>query len=217
MCAWSLLFAGLHFASAANWTPVTIEGQRIEADRFAWLVCAGILCVIGTVAALALIQSRKQCFPHSFMQASSLGGGALVVIYVLFSFLVNGFHWALAPGVLCVVGALVALALTQPWGQHVPRWLMLLFVWAGGTVLTLHALYGYVVHGMAAADMLSWIQVQQWAGAPVTPMSAEAIREVITASLLIWNPWFLLGGVLFLIVGWYASRHAPGRVRLART
>jgi hypothetical protein len=212
MCGWSLLFAALHFASAVAWTPVVNEGQRIEADPFAWLLCAAILCVIGIVAALALIQSRRQCFSRAFILASSLSGGALVIIYVIFSFLVNDFHWALAPGVLCVVGALVALALTQPWGQHLPRWLMPLFVWSGGVVLTLHALYGYVVHGMAAAGILTWTQVQQWAGAPVTPMSAEAIRELITLSLLLWNPWFLLGGILFLTVAWYASRHAPGRV-----
>src|SRR5690349_7724489 len=94
MCAWSLLFACLHFAS----------NQGVQVEPLAWVLCAGILCVIGAVVALALIQSRKQRFPRWFMRASSLGGSALVFIYVLFSFLVNGFYWALAPGVLCVVG-----------------------------------------------------------------------------------------------------------------
>jgi hypothetical protein len=46
-------------------------------------------------------------------------------------------------------------------------------------------------------------------------MSAEAIRELITASLLIWNPWFLLGGILLLIVRWYASRPTSAAARFA--
>jgi hypothetical protein len=204
MCAWSLLFAYLHFASEAKHTPATRASQGMSVEPLAWWLCIAILCVISIVAALALIQSRAQRFPGWFMRATSLGGSALVVIYVVFSFVVNGFHWALAPGVLCVVGALVALALTHPWGQHLPRWLMLLFTWAGGIILSLHALYGYIVHGLAALGLLSWTQVQQMAGAPITPMSAEAIRELIAASLLIWNPWFLLGGILFLMVGRYA-------------
>jgi hypothetical protein len=42
----------------------------------------GILCVIGAAAALALIQSRKQFFPRSFMLSSSLSAGALVIMDV---------------------------------------------------------------------------------------------------------------------------------------
>ncbi|MCE7984451.1 MAG: DUF3995 domain-containing protein [Caldilinea sp. CFX5] len=211
MCGWSLLFAILHFASAINWTPPTNGSQRIQTDRFAWLLCIGILGVIGGVTALALIQERTHWFPRWFLSASSLSGSALVFVYVLFSFWVDGFHWALAPGVLCVVGAVVALALTQPWGQHLPRWLMLFFAWSGGAVLTLHALYGYVVHGLAAAGILTWTQVQQFAGAPVIPLSAAAIHELIRSSLLLWNPWFLLGGILYLVVAWSASSRDPER------
>jgi hypothetical protein len=84
----------------------------------------------------------------------------------------------------------------------------------GGFVLTMHALYGFVVHRLALAGVFTWTQVQRLAGAPITPVSDETVRELITASMLIWNPWFLLGGVLFLAVAWYASRSEPGRVRL---
>lgn len=209
MCGWSLLFAVLHFADSIAWTPVTNGSQRIEANWFAWLLCAGILCVVGVASTLALIQARQRAFPHWFMQANSLSGGGLVFLYVLFSFWIDGFHWALAPGVLCVVGAVVALALTQPWGRYLSRRLLLLFAWSGGGVLTLHALYGFVVHGLAAAGILTWTQVQQLAGAPITPLSAAAIHTLIRDSLLLWNPWFLLGGILYLVVAWYASRHPP--------
>lgn len=69
MCGWSLLFAVLHFAAGITWTPLIHEGQRIEANWFAWLLCAGLLCVIGVVTALALRQARQHSFPHWFMQA----------------------------------------------------------------------------------------------------------------------------------------------------
>jgi hypothetical protein len=115
-------------------------------------------------------------------------------------------HW---PLVCCVVGALVALALTQPWGQQIPRWVMLLFTWVGGGLLTLHALYGIIVHGLPAAGIVTWTQVQRWAGAPVISMSDESIKELIREGMRIWNPWFLLGGISYLAVAWYASRRAP--------
>jgi hypothetical protein len=210
MCAWSLLFAYLHFAAEAERAPDARAREGMEVDPLALVLCVSVLCLLCVVAALSLLQSRSERFPRWFMQLATIGGSALVAAYVVFSFVVNGFHWALAPGVLCIVGALVALALTQPWGRYLPRWLMLLFTWAGGVVLTLHALYGYVVHGLAALGILTWTQVQQLAGAPVTPVSAEDVRELITASLLVWNPWFLLGGILFLVVAWYASRTRVG-------
>jgi hypothetical protein len=81
----------------------------------------------------------------------------------------------LAVGVRCVVGAMIALALTQPWGQYMSRWPMLLYAWVGGGLLTRHALYGYVVHGLAGTGIISWMQDQQWTGAPVVPMFQDAI------------------------------------------
>lgn len=209
MCGWSLLFAILHFAAATDSMTTLNESQRSAVNRAAWLLCIGMLGVIGTVSALALIQARTHTLPQWLMRTSVFSGSVLLLLYVLFSFWVDDFYWMLAPGVLCVVGAVVALALIQPWGRYLAPRLMLFFAWAGGVVLTLHALYGYVVHGLAALGIITWTQVQQWAGAPITPLSAAEIRELITASLLIWNPWFLLGGLLYLIVAWYASRHPP--------
>jgi hypothetical protein len=199
MCGWSLLFAALHFAAEAGLTLLGEKQGGPQVDRVVWLLCAGTLGVIGVIVALALAQSRTGWLPHWLMSASSLGGAATLAIYVIASFVVNGAHWALAPGVLCVVGAMVALALTHPWGQHLPHWLMLFFVWFGGAILTLHALYGYVTHGLARVGLVSWTQIQQWAGAPVVPI-ADVVSELIRENMLLWNPWFLLGGILYLAV-----------------
>lgn len=97
MGGWSLLFAILHFAAAAEWTPSNDESLRLQPDPFAWRLCIAMRCVIGAVTGLALFQARKHWFPRWFMQASPLSGSALLVLHVLFSFWQDCFHWALAP------------------------------------------------------------------------------------------------------------------------
>ncbi len=208
MFAWALLFGSLHFAWGAGLTPLIEKSEGIQPDTLAWRLCVGALCIIAILAGMAFLQTRRRIFPPRLLQISSLTGSTLVFLYVMWSYHINvPSHWTLAVGVLCVAGALIALALTQPWGQYIIRWPMLLYAWVGGGLLTLHALYGYVIHGLAGAGIITWTQVQQWAGAPITPMSDEAIRELITEGMLIWNPWFLLGGILYLFVAWYGSQN----------
>ena len=208
MFAWAILFGSLHFAWGAGWTPLIDKSEGIQPDALAWRLCVAALGIMAILAGMALIQSRKRIFPPWVLQIGSLTGSTLVFMYVILSYYINvPSHWTLAVGVLCVVGALVALALTQPWGQYISRWPMLLYVWVGGALLTLHALYGYIIHGLAGAGIITWTQVQQWAGAPVVPMSQETIRELIKEGMLIWNPWFLLGGILYLFVAWYGSQN----------
>lgn len=210
MCTWAILFGALHFAWGAGWTPLIDKSDSMRPDALAWQLCVAILGVIAILTGLALIQSRKQLFPYWLMRMSTVTGGALVFIYVMWIYFINSPpYWLLSVGVLCVVGAPIALALTQPWGKHLPRWLMLVYTWVGGVLLTLHALYGIIVHGLAAAGIVTWTQVQQWAGTPVVPMSDESVRELIRESMLIWNPWFLFGVILYLAVAWYGSRHVP--------
>jgi hypothetical protein len=126
MCTWAVLFGALHFAWGVGWTPLIDQNESIQPDTLAWQLCVNILCVIAILTGLALIQSHKQVFPHWIMQMSGVTGSALVFIYVMWSYFIYAApYWLLAVGVLCVVGALVPLALTQPWGQYLPRWLML--------------------------------------------------------------------------------------------
>lgn len=194
-----------------SWLDAIIDREGgIQPDMLAWKWCIGILCVIAILIGLALIQSHKQLFPAWLLQLSNLVGAALVALYVMWSYLINSPpYWLLGVGVLCVVGALVPMALTQAWGKYISRLPMLVYTWVGGVLLTLHALYGMIVHGLAAAGIITWAQVQQWAGAPVSPMAASAVRELIIESMLVWNPWFLLGGLSYLAMAWYGTRRVP--------
>ncbi len=129
-------------------------------------------------------------------------------------FAVRGAYWALggtagidtvAPGVrdypgirtilwvtvvLELVGAALALALTRP--RRAPGWLLLLPAWGAGALLAGHGLE-FVSFGALTA-------------AGVFPRSAQTLWYA-----LMWGPWFLLGGVLFMAAGWAYLRADPAR------
>jgi hypothetical protein len=91
-----------------------------------------------------------------------------------------------ATGALKVgVGAL-ALALTQPWGRRFPRWALLTAAWSAVAIL---ALYEGAASLVQHALMVS--------GVIATPagLGATAARW----HLYLWDPWWLLGGVLILV------------------
>ncbi|WP_166435869.1 DUF3995 domain-containing protein [Cellulomonas shaoxiangyii] len=84
--------------------------------------------------------------------------------------------------VLKVLGGVLALALVQPWGRRFPRRLLLALGWLGATVLVL---YG-------ALQVASVALVAAGAVVPAEPLSDRALRW----RLLLWEPWFLVWGLL---------------------
>ncbi|GHO47011.1 hypothetical protein [Ktedonospora formicarum] len=211
-CAWSLLFAIAHFywgIEAATTGILTVPTGNIPLESgpavgsgviFAWVVTVGILCVLGGLIMLFCLQGDKM---SRSMQLGATGVGIITMTaYVAYSFTVNGFVWIIAPGVLCMFGAAISLALVQPWGRFIPRWLLLLLAWIGGVIMIIHELYGGILQGLAITGMMSWQQEHLLIGAPVT-QAALTMQQFITQNL-IWGTWFLLGGVLFCVLAWLA-------------
>lgn len=81
---------------------------------------------------------------------------------------------------LCIVAGLIALALVQPWGRIIPRWMMLAAAWAAGVAFALRAVVGLLQDGLAVTS-----------GIPLDPMDP-------------YDLWFLLGGILFVVIAWRA-------------
>jgi Protein of unknown function (DUF3995) len=87
---------------------------------------------------------------------------------------------------MCLIAVPAALALVMPWGQRVPRRLLLTVTWIGTVLLALRAGAGLI----------------------------QAVYELVTgrfsfARLGIWEPWFYVGAVLFVANLWmYSRRHA---------
>lgn len=105
--------------------------------------------------------------------------------------------WATA--IVKVVSGFVALALVQPWGRMLPRWILLLLAWGAGTLLFVHGGLFFIVGVLALSGV---IHVS-------TPLT------VLQWYTFLWGPWWLLGGILFLVAAWsYIYRLPHQRVYL---
>lgn len=89
------------------------------------------------------------------------------------------------------VGAL-ALALVQPWGARLPRRWLLLLAWGCAAILIL---YGLLQEASVALVMLDVIT-------PAEPADPTVLRW----RLLLWEPWFVVWGVLLGLAARYAHK-----------
>ncbi|RKN81955.1 DUF3995 domain-containing protein [Paenibacillus ginsengarvi] len=97
-------------------------------------------------------------------------------------------------GISKALVGLLALALVQPWGSKVPRWMLLVAAWGTGILFTLYAGANLVVRGLMKAGIMS------------TPESMHS--EAARWHLLLWDPWWLLGGFLFIRAAWTFTQSA---------
>ncbi len=99
-------------------------------------------------------------------------------------------------GALKALGGLLALALIRPWGRVIPRWMLLAAAWIGGVFMVLYAGANLAVRGLMALGVIA------------TP---ESMRSAAAQwHLLLWDPWWLLGGALFVAAAWSAGRRFRG-------
>jgi Protein of unknown function (DUF3995) len=99
-------------------------------------------------------------------------------------------------GVLKLGGAVLALALVQPWGRRLPRPLLLVLGWGVAAVLTLYggtlvASEAMVVIGLARPAQVDW--------------------KPLLWHLYLWDMSFLVWGILFALGAWHATRYSPSR------
>lgn len=85
-------------------------------------------------------------------------------------------------------GGLLALSLVRSWGDRIPRTVRLVASTAAGVLLAGYALLNFGARALQAAGVLA---------TPASMHSAAAWWH-----LLLWDPWFLAGGVLFLAAAW---------------
>ncbi len=105
-------------------------------------------------------------------------------------------------GLLKALAGVLALALVRRWGRHISRWILLTATWVAGGCM---ALYG-------VANLL----VRALMGLGVIPTPASMHTEAARWHLLLWDPWWLLGGVLFCVAAWNFG-HAFHRAHTAKS
>lgn len=99
------------------------------------------------------------------------------------------FAWIVwLTGLAKAVGGMLALSLVRPWGDRFPPALRLTASAAAGVLLTLYALLNLGARGVQALG--------------VVPTPASMHSAAAWWHLLLWDPWFLAGGVLFLVAAW---------------
>jgi Protein of unknown function (DUF3995) len=96
----------------------------------------------------------------------------------------------LGAGLLKAVVGLIALALVRPWGRRIPSKLLLAVAWVLGVGMSLYGGLGLV------SDVLHVTGV----------ISDPANGKWFFWYLVLWDPWWLLGGVLYVATAWLA-RH----------
>jgi hypothetical protein len=89
-------------------------------------------------------------------------------------------------GVLKAAAGAAVLALVHPWGRIFPRWLLRFGVWTAGIIFVLYSLANFVQHGSMALGLND-----------IAPMIGT--QSAVLWHLLFWDPFWLLGGVLFIL------------------
>jgi hypothetical protein len=93
---------------------------------------------------------------------------------------------------LKLVAAALALALVRPWGWPLPRRPLVITTWIVGLGLIAYALANFVQHGLMKADVVD------------TPRALGT--SAVGWHLGLWDPFWLLGGLLFSAAALRAGR-----------
>jgi DHA2 family multidrug resistance protein-like MFS transporter len=101
-------------------------------------------------------------------------------------------------GVVKIIVGLLALALVQSWGELFSRRMLIIASWVVGMLLVLYGAGNSIQHGLMVADVI---------GVPES-VDLTAVRW----HLVLWDPVWLAGGVLFVVAAWsYRKRSSsPG-------
>jgi hypothetical protein len=101
-------------------------------------------------------------------------------------------------GFVKVAGGVLALALVRPWGRRLFRhWMLLVAGWGGAVVLVL---YGGVQIG---------IQLMVLGGILVPPGGID--WRGFYGHLYVWDPWFIVWGLLMGVTAFHYTRNARRR------
>jgi hypothetical protein len=107
-------------------------------------------------------------------------------------------------GALKVVAGLVALALVRPWRVTVPRRGLIVVARVLGAGMTAYGAIHLAASGLVTLLTRTGI---------INPESADWTGLLWHAVL--WDPWWLLGGILFCVAALGYYRRSPGSVQAA--
>lgn len=113
----------------------------------------------------------------------------------------------LVVSVLLACGAVYVYGLTRPWARRPPALLVLAPVWAAAAVCVSHGLFGIATKGLYLAGVKSAVS---W---PEHGLTAAQKNLAALHDLAIFEPWFLVLGLLLALAGRWFAGSAPRRHR----
>jgi hypothetical protein len=108
--------------------------------------------------------------------------------------------------VILLAGAALLTGLTRPWARRLPALVMLAPIWLGSVVCVSHGLYGMATKGLYAAGAHSAVSWPE-------PLTAAQKHLAALHDLTMFEPWFLIQGLLLLLAGRWFAHTATGRRR----
>ncbi|HEU5348830.1 MAG TPA: DUF3995 domain-containing protein [Ktedonobacterales bacterium] len=92
-------------------------------------------------------------------------------------------------GIAKVLGGLFALTLVRPWMLWLPPTWKLALAWLAGIALALYGGIQLIIEGLVLSG--------------VVLVSGQVDWEGLRWHVWLWDPWWLLGGILFLLAAWH--------------
>ena len=112
---------------------------------------------------------------------------------------------------LLAIGAAILLALARPTDRRIHPAVLLAPVWIGSVVALSHAVLGFVTKSLYVAGLHGAVDFPALPGTTAATAAAENHTAAVL-DLLVFEPWFLVEGMLLLLAGW-ASLRAPNAHR----
>lgn len=123
---------------------------------------------------------------------------------------VEAVNWAVT--VIMVIGASVILGLKHRLARRLPSWVLLGPIWAGAAVCISHSIYGFITKGLYLGGVHSAVDFPVVPGVSAATAAGKNHLSAVQ-DLLVFEPCFLIEGVLLAVAAWQFLRTPAGRRR----
>lgn len=113
---------------------------------------------------------------------------------------------------IMLIGAFWVLALNHPLSRRVPSWTLLIPLWMGTVVCVSHAVYGFITKGLYLGGMRSAVNFPDVPGVSVATAAARHHLSAVQ-DLLVFEPCFVIQGMVLALAGWQFIQTGKGRRR----
>jgi hypothetical protein len=119
-------------------------------------------------------------------------------------------NWGVS--ITLAIGAAIVLALARPIGRRVHPALMLAPIWIGSVVCVSHAVFGVITKSLYLGGVHGAVNFPDLPGASAAT-AAAANHASAVRDLAVFEPWFLIEGILLLLAGRQVLRTREARRR----